>query len=504
MDLTVGVVGGAVALYASLGLFFLAVRLRRPQDEEYGVFAVSCAAFALLSAAGLAERSATTAAELVSAARFASLALVAAGVTLVHFAMGYAKVANRRPWLVFAYSAGVGYEVLNVRGLLHAVSATSAGAAHATLTGTGVSMLAAVLASCVVCLALFARSYLRGKREALALVIGVTIAVATLANDLGFVLGLPSTGPIGALGFVGVAAGGTSTLLSRYVAAANDASKKTAELRRRTRELRKAVTDLGTAEEELGRKEQLAVVGELAAVIAHEVRNPLAIMANAVAGLRKQSLGREDQATLLGILEEETTRLNRLVSDLLRYARPVSLQRQSISLRELVDRGLQLARRYEAMRVELASEAEEARVWGDANLLRQVFENLIDNATQAMNFGGTLTVKLRVTAHEGKEGVAVDIIDTGEGMDTMVRARARDPFFTTRPSGTGLGLAIVDRIVDAHGGHFVIESRAGEGTTATVFLPASSPSEAPPAPRARARSSYPPPDMKPAKASATS
>ena len=85
--------------------------------------------------------------------------------------------------------------------------------------------------------------------------------------------------------------------------------------------------------------------------------------------------------------------------------------------------------------------------------------------------------------HEGKDGLAVDIIDTGEGMDTIVRSRARDPFFTTRPSGTGLGLAIVDRIVDAHGGHFLIESRAGEGTTATVFLPVGSLSDPPPPPR---------------------
>src|SRR5262249_42786715 len=81
-----------------------------------------------------------------------------------------------------------------------------------------------------------------------------------------------------------------------------------------------------------------------------------------------------------------------------------------------------------------------------------------------------------------------------EGMDTQVRSRARDPFFTTRPSGTGLGLAIVDRIVDAHGGRFIIDSRAGEGTTVTVFLPYGSSSEPPPKPRAgRKPSSEPPP-----------
>jgi signal transduction histidine kinase len=102
-----------------------------------------------------------------------------------------------------------------------------------------------------------------------------------------------------------------------------------------------------------------------------------------------------------------------------------------------------------------------------------------------MGAAGTLTVRLRAATEEGVDGIAVDIIDTGEGMDTQVRSRARDPFFTTRPSGTGLGLAIVDRIVDAHGGLFSIDSRAGEGTTVTVFLPHGSPSEPPP-PRSRA------------------
>ena len=125
-------------------------------------------------------------------------------------------------------------------------------------------------------------------------------------------------------------------------------------------------------------------------------------------------------------------------------------------------------------------EAFEGRLWGDANLLRQVFDNLIDNAVQAMASGGVLTIRVRAVTEDGTDGLAVDIIDTGEGMDTQVRSRARDPFFTTRPSGTGLGLAIVDRIVEAHGGHLAIDSRAGEGTTVTVFLPHGSPSEPPP------------------------
>ncbi|HEY2513132.1 MAG TPA: ATP-binding protein, partial [Polyangiaceae bacterium] len=341
-----------------------------------------------------------------------------------------------------------------------------------------------------------------GRREMLSLVVGATLLIATLLNDLGYAAGVFSTAYLAPLGFFGFVGGAGGSFVYRYTEAARDSQRKGVELRSRTRELRKALADLGAAQEELGRKEQLAVVGELAAVIAHEVRNPLAIIANAVAGLRKPTLTREDQGTLLSILEEETTRLNRLVSDLLRYARPVNVQRQSISLRDLLERGLQLANNRKSLTVELKLETVELRLWGDGNLLRQVFENLIDNAMQAMHYGGLLTVRVRPMQHEGKDGVAVDIIDTGEGMDTIVRSRARDPFFTTRPSGTGLGLAIVDRIVDAHGGHFVIESRAGEGTTATVFLPAGSPSEPPP-PRSRpipaGRKSSIPPGSKDAK-----
>ncbi len=114
-----------------------------------------------------------------------------------------------------------------------------------------------------------------------------------------------------------------------------------------------------------------------------------------------------------------------------------------------------------------------------------------------MSVGGILTVRVHAATEDGVDGLAVDIIDTGEGMDTQVRTRARDPFFTTRPSGTGLGLAIVDRIVDAHGGQLAIESRAGEGTTVTVFLPHGSSSEPPPSSHRSSFASTPPNQTKP-------
>jgi signal transduction histidine kinase len=343
------------------------------------------------------------------------------------------------------------------------------------------SYFAAVAAAAAI-LWLAARTYLAGRRESLAVVMGGTVLVATAINDSCVAMGALSTGFLLDAGLAAVIASIMSTRSARFAAVTMELERRTQELRTRTRELGRSYEELRAAQEELVKKEQLAVVGELAAVIAHEVRNPLAIIANAVAGLRKQAISRDDHETLLAILDEETSRLNRLVTDLLRYARPVNVQRTDFSLTDVLERTLTLVSKdRKAIRTELKISDHDGRIWGDANLLRQVFDNLVVNAVQAMGTAGTLTVCVRAATEDGVGGVAVDIIDTGEGMDTQVRSRARDPFFTTRPSGTGLGLAIVDRIVDAHGGRLAIESRSGEGTTVTVFLPQGSPNEpAPP------------------------
>jgi signal transduction histidine kinase len=365
--------------------------------------------------------------------------------------------------------------------------------AHVPLAGLRIGTYLAETIATAAVLVLVARTYLQGRREAIAIVVGATVLLATLTNDVGVAAGMFPSGYLVDAGLAALVVGIATTPSARYAVVSKELELRSKELRTRTRELRRSYEELRTAQEELVKKEQLAVVGELAAVIAHEVRNPLAIIANAVAGLRKQSISREDHETLLGILDEETSRLNRLVTDLLRYARPVNIQRTHFSLADLLDRTLGLANTdRKAIKAELQVECHEGRIWGDSNLLRQVFDNLVDNAVQAMGTGGTLTVRVRASTQDGVDGLAVDIVDTGEGMDTQVRSRARDPFFTTRPSGTGLGLAIVDRIVDAHGGHFAIDSRAGEGTTVTVFLPHGSTSEPPP-PRTRTRPASDPP-----------
>lgn len=255
-------------------------------------------------------------------------------------------------------------------------------------------------------------------------------------------------------------------LLERFVRTANALTSRTLELRRSFNELR-------DAQEQLLRKEQLATMGELSAVIAHEVRNPLAIIKNATSGLHRPTLRDSDRQVLLKILDEEADRLNRLVGDLLAYARPVTPQRQSVQVEELVRGAVELARAAQQRDDQVSFEVlldEHHIIQGDPDLLRQALVNVAENAIQAMPEGGTLTVRTYSTLLDGLPAVAIAVRDTGEGMDTQVRSKATDPFFTTRPTGTGLGLAIVHRLVHSHGGKVQIESSYGSGTTVTLIL----------------------------------
>jgi signal transduction histidine kinase len=323
---------------------------------------------------------------------------------------------------------------------------------------------------------------MRGRRDGIAPFVGAVLMGSAILNDIVIALGYFQgtwLAPFGNSAFVFAIAG---ALIVRSSLMSKELTQQSLELKRRSGELRHSYEELREAQRELTRKEQLAAVGELAAVIAHEVRNPLAIISNAVAGLRRREIGHEDRETLLTILKEESSRLNRLVGDLLRYARPVNVQRQLVSVRDLIERTVTSIVQKDGITTDVLVEGEPHSIWGDANLLRQVFDNLVDNAVQAMGTqtwpnGETrkLSVVIRPDRRNGLEGVHIDVSDTGEGMEPHVRTRAMDPFFTTRPSGTGLGLAIVDRIVEAHDGEISITSAPRGGTTVSVFFPIGAP-----------------------------
>ncbi len=474
---------GAAVVYALLGSLALVLRLGRPQETEHGfgmAVSFSMCAFAILRVLAIHWPDASE-----TFARLMTICAIGALVAACHFVLIYTQPARPRVWLRAINGVGIFYSICAAVGNLRVISLRGSialdglGVFGRPETFSGWSLYVVAAAAMALATLTSMRRRMVGAREQSGLAFGTTVWLASIVHDAAIAAGTiggPWLMQVGVLSFV---SGTGASFITRYLRIANELENSTAELERRTTQLRQSYHDLREAQEELVKKEQLAVVGELAAVVAHEVRNPLAVIANAVAGLRKPTLSREDQITLLGILEDESSRLNRLVSDLLRYARPVSVQRSRIVLDDLLERALRFARATPTVSVQKASDVGDSHVYGDASLLRQVFDNLVDNAVQAMPHGGSLSIQVRAAREEGVEGVSVLVGDTGEGMDTIVRARAKDPFFTTRPSGTGLGLAIVDRIVEAHAGHLLIQSRAGEGTTVTVFLPNGRPSDFP-------------------------
>jgi signal transduction histidine kinase len=231
------------------------------------------------------------------------------------------------------------------------------------------------------------------------------------------------------------------------------------------------VAELKGAQDELVRTTRLAAIGEIAAVMAHETRNPLGSVRNCVQTLRKHAQLSPENAELLDIIKGETDRLNAIVSDFLAYGRPRAPVFQRIDLHEAIDGALRLLRRDDrwgagvAVSRALADPAPTVRA--DPDQLRQVLCNLFLNAAQAMGGKGTLHVE--TTADNGLVHVAVE--DTGCGLAPDDVARAFEPFRSKRPGGIGLGLATVRRIVEDHGGRVALRSAPGEGTRVLVALP---------------------------------
>lgn len=247
-------------------------------------------------------------------------------------------------------------------------------------------------------------------------------------------------------------------------------ARSAVELQARTEALTASYDELRRTQEVLVGKEQLAAVGELSAVIAHEVRNPLAILKNAVSGLRQRALSDGDRRVLLGIVNEETDRLARLVRDLLAYARPLSPTRAPMRVIDLVVRACEDGRLAKVRgEAEIEVDVDESfEVLVDKEHAHLGILNLIDNALASMGGRGTLHLRAFETRLDDRRAIALEIRDEGAGMDAQILAKARDPFFTTRPSGTGLGLAIVERMARGHDGALDLESTVGVGTTATL------------------------------------
>lgn len=232
-----------------------------------------------------------------------------------------------------------------------------------------------------------------------------------------------------------------------------------------------SLEDLAQAQSKLVRRERLAALGELAAVVAHEVRNPLAAIYNSLSTLKHRLTLDKEASVLFGIIEEEAARLNRTVSDLLSYVKPLVPERRPDDLAELARDVVRKTVTEAAIDSEVIADTQLAPVSADPVLMRVALSNLVTNAVQSMPRGGKITVTLRDVSHEKRDAVAIAVHDTGKGIPPSVLPRVFEPFFTTRASGAGLGLAVVRRIVEAHDGFVTAESDEQRGTVFTVLLP---------------------------------
>ncbi len=231
--------------------------------------------------------------------------------------------------------------------------------------------------------------------------------------------------------------------------------------------------ELRRTQEHLVQRERLAALGELAAVVAHEIRNPLAVIFNSVASLRRKSGGEDASAgLLLDIVGEEAERINHIIGDLLDFARPGEPRVARHDMEIVLAGALEAARQATGKggeSVEVLVARPVSPISADAQLVRQALINLLVNALQA-DPHGRVRVRLHDETRRGRRFARIDVEDNGGGIDAAVLPHVFQPFFTTKAQGTGLGLAIVKRIADAHHGEVVVSSHGG-ATTFTLYLP---------------------------------
>lgn len=246
-------------------------------------------------------------------------------------------------------------------------------------------------------------------------------------------------------------------------------------IEKKNMEIEKACADLKETQKYLNDSEKLASIGKMAAMMAHEIRNPLGAISNSVGVLKKYSLSPDETKELLSLVEGEMERLSKLTDDFLSFAKPSSLRRYDTDLNAVLAETLALLNTEVTkssgivFRDSLTTAIPSLML--DRNHIKQVFINILMNSIQAMPDGGVITVQ---TGYR-KEDDEVEIVftDTGTGMDEDELSLVFQPFYTTKDKGLGLGFNIIHKIVKEHGGYILLSSKRGEGTQIKISFPVS-------------------------------
>jgi len=223
-------------------------------------------------------------------------------------------------------------------------------------------------------------------------------------------------------------------------------------------------------EDQLHQSERLAALGEMIAAVSHEIKNPLGIIRSTAELMGTLPEAGETHRKLSSVITEESTRLNRIVTEFLDFARPQTPDLRECDLKDLIEKNIDFLRP-ELDKKGIVAKAEldgaPLKLMADHGQLYRAFLNIFINASQSIENGGRIDVHVR----EDKEGFYIEIEDTGCGISQENLKRIFNPFFTTKDKGTGLGLSIVRKIIQGHKGTITIESQEGKGTKVAILLP---------------------------------
>jgi signal transduction histidine kinase len=230
--------------------------------------------------------------------------------------------------------------------------------------------------------------------------------------------------------------------------------------------------ELTEAQEKLVRHEKLAVLGQLAGGVGHELRNPLGVINAAIYYLKTvQPDANEKIKQYHAMIEREVHNADKIIADLLDFARGVTAECKPVAIPELVQDVLERFPAPAAVHVSVEFPSDLPLVFADPRQVEQVLGNLVINACQAMKDGGKLTVDGGQLTVDGISWVRIAVKDTGTGITPENLKKLFEPLFTTKAKGIGLGLVVSKKLIEANGGRIEVESEAGKGSTFTLVLP---------------------------------
>ena len=231
-------------------------------------------------------------------------------------------------------------------------------------------------------------------------------------------------------------------------------------------------------EKQVKQAEKMATIGEMAAIIAHEFRNPLAAISGSAQILQSELPKNSASRRLIDIVTRESDRLDLTVSEFLLFSKPTEPIREWFLIKAAVDDTIQMLEQGHSLDPQKCrtsnNVAEDLEIWADSKQFKRILLNLISNSCQAFGAGGgEIIIEAAERQHEtsGKEEISIRISDNGPGIDEQVLSKIFEPFYTTRESGTGLGLAIVKQLIESHGGKITVTSTPAEKTEFTITIP---------------------------------